>query len=156
MLFFRGNCDAARALLGAPWYRPHRLRRSRLNRRVPRLNELLLTLCELLGQTWKHLTTASIYSLDRLPIAVCDNYRIPRAKIDRHGAYRGYLASKQRYVYGLTIQLLVPNDGQPVDCYLMPGSSSDGRVLKTFQLDLPEGRQIDAAKAYNDYVLEDL
>jgi hypothetical protein len=33
MLFFRGNCEAARALLCAPWYRPHRLSRSRLNRR---------------------------------------------------------------------------------------------------------------------------
>jgi hypothetical protein len=33
MLFFRGNCEAARALLCAPWSRPHRLSRSRLNRR---------------------------------------------------------------------------------------------------------------------------
>jgi hypothetical protein len=33
MLFFRGNFEAARALLCAPWYMPHRLSRSRLNRR---------------------------------------------------------------------------------------------------------------------------
>jgi hypothetical protein len=47
MRFFRGNCAAARALLCAPWYRPHRLSRSRVNRRCPRLNDLLGTLCEL-------------------------------------------------------------------------------------------------------------
>jgi hypothetical protein len=46
--------------------------------------------------------------------------------------------------------------GQPVDCYLMPGSYSDVRVLKTLQFDLPEGRQMYADKAYNDYALEDV
>jgi hypothetical protein len=115
-LFFRGHFDAARALLGAPWYRPHRRSRRRLNRRLQRLNALLLTLCELLGQTWKHLTTESLYSLDRFPSAVCDNYRIPRAKIYRHGADRGDIASKPRYVSGRKIHLLVTKDGQPVEC----------------------------------------
>ena len=155
MLFFRGNFEAARALLGAPWYMPHMLSRSRLNRRLHRLNDLLLTLFELLGQTWKHLNTASIYILDSFPIAVCDNYRIPRAKLYQHEAYRGYIARKQRYFYGLKIHLLVTKDGQPIDCYLMPGSHSDVRVLKTFQFDLPEGSHVYADKAYNNYELED-
>jgi hypothetical protein len=47
MLFFRGNFEAARALLCAPWSMPHMLSRSRLNRRLHRLNHLLLTLFEL-------------------------------------------------------------------------------------------------------------
>jgi hypothetical protein len=33
MLFFQGNFEAVRALLCAPWYMPHMLSRSRLNRR---------------------------------------------------------------------------------------------------------------------------
>ncbi len=37
----------------------------------------------------------------------------------------------------------------------MPGSYSDVRVLRTFQFDLPEGSQIYADQAYNDYALED-
>jgi hypothetical protein len=155
MLFFRGNFEAARALLCAPRYMPHMLSRSRLNRRWHRLNALLVTLFELLGHTWKHLNTESIYILDSFPIAVCDNYRIPRAKLYQHEAYRGYIASKTRYFYGLKIHLLVTKDGQPIECYLMPGSYSDVRVLKTFQLDLPEGSHIYADKAYNDYDLED-
>jgi hypothetical protein len=155
MLFFRGNFEAARALLCAPWYMPRMLSRSRLNRRLHRLNDLLMTLFELLGHTWKQLNTESIYILDSFPIAVCDNYRIPRAKIYQQEAYRGYIASKQRYFYGLKIHLLVTKDGQPVECYLIPGSYSDVRVLKTLQLDLPEGSQIYADKAYNNYELED-
>jgi hypothetical protein len=86
---------------------------------------------------------------------VCDNYRIPRAKLYQHEAYRGYIASKKRYFYGLKIHLLVTKDGQPIECYLMPGSYSDVRVLKTFGFDLPEGSEIYADKAYNDYELED-
>lgn len=39
---------------------------------------------------------------------------------------------------------------------MTPGSYSDVRVLKTFQLDLPERSHIDADKAYNDYELEDV
>jgi hypothetical protein len=155
MLFCRGNCEAVRALLCAPWYMPYMLSRSRLNRRLHRLNDLLLTLFELLGQTWKHLHTESIYILDSFPIAVCDNYRIPRAKLYQHAAYRGYIASKQHCFYGLKIHLLVTKDGQPIECYLMPGSYSDVRVLKTFQFDLPEGSHVYADKAYNNYELED-
>jgi Transposase DDE domain len=155
MLFCRGNFEAARALLCARWYMPHMLSRSRLNRRLHRLNDLLITLFERLGQTWKRLNKESIYILDSFPIAVCDNYRIPRAKLYQHESYRGYIASKQRYFYGLKIHLLVTTDGQPIECYLMPGSYSDVRVLRTFQFDLPEGSQVYADKAYNDYALED-
>jgi len=59
MRCFRGNFEAARALLCAPWDMPHMLRRSRLNRRLQRLNDLFVSLCELLGHTWKQLNTAS-------------------------------------------------------------------------------------------------
>jgi Transposase DDE domain len=155
MLFFRGNFEAARSLLRAAWYMPHRLSRSRLNRRLHRLNDLFVTLFERLGHTWKHLNTESVYILASFPIAACDNYRIPRAKLSRNEVYRGYIASKQRYFYGLKIHLLVTKDGQPIECYLMPGSYRDVRVLKTFRLDLPEGSHIYADKGYNDYELED-
>ena len=42
MLFFRGHCEAARALVSTPRSMPHRLRRSRVNRRLPRLTDLFL------------------------------------------------------------------------------------------------------------------
>jgi hypothetical protein len=47
MWCFRGNFEAARALLGTPRYRPHRLSRSRVTRRLPRLTDLFSMLFDL-------------------------------------------------------------------------------------------------------------
>jgi hypothetical protein len=47
MLFFRGNFEAARALLSMPRYMPHMLSRSRLNRRLHRLTDRFLMLFDL-------------------------------------------------------------------------------------------------------------
>jgi hypothetical protein len=84
MWFFRGNFEAARALLSTPRYVPHMLSRSRLNRRLHRLTALFLMLFDLLGCTWKQLNTESIYVIDSFPVAVCDHDRIPRAKLYRN------------------------------------------------------------------------
>jgi Transposase DDE domain len=156
MLFFRGNFESARALLSSPHSIPPRLNRSRLNRRLHRLKELLVTLFELLGQPWKDLTTESIYVIESFPIPVCDNYRIPRAKLYQQEDDRGYIASKKRYCYGLKIHLLMTKGGQPVECILTPSAYSDVRVLKLFRLDLPEDSWIDTDTAYDAYDLEDL
>jgi hypothetical protein len=155
MLFFRGNFEAARTLLSTARYIPHMLSRSRLNRRLHRLQNLLLTVFELLGHTWKQLNTGSVYIIDSFPIAVCDNYRIPRAKLYQHEEYRGCIASKKRYFYGLKIHLMVTKEGQPVECFLTPGSYSDVRALKAFSFNIPEGSHVYADKAYNDYKTED-
>jgi hypothetical protein len=47
MWFFRGNFEAARALLSMPRYMPHMLSRSRLNRRLHRLTDVFLMLFDL-------------------------------------------------------------------------------------------------------------
>jgi Transposase DDE domain len=64
--------------------------------------------------------------------------------------------SKKRYFYGLKIHLLVTPQGHPVEYFLTPGSSSDGRALRSFQFDVPEGSILYADKAYNDYGMEDV
>jgi Transposase DDE domain len=66
------------------------------------------------------------------------------------------MARKKRYVYGLKGHLLVTTDGQPVECRLTPGSYRDRRMLKAFRFDVPEGSQVYADKAYNDYAMEDV
>ena len=156
MRFFGGNFEQARALLGTTHYIPMMLSRSRLNRRLYQLQHLFATLFDFLGQTWKELNGESVYIIDSFPVAVCDNYRIPHAHIYHQEAYRGYIASKKRYFYGLKIHLLVTPQGYPVECFLTPGSSSDVRALRSFQFDVPEGSVIYADKAYNDYGMEDL
>ena len=122
MVCFRGNFAAARALLRMPRSMLRRLSRRRVNRRLHRLTDLFVMRCDLLGYTWKPLNTESVYGIDSLPIVVCDHDRIPRAKLYQHEAYRGCMASKQRYCYGLKVHLLVTKDGQPVECCLTPGA----------------------------------
>jgi hypothetical protein len=156
MVFFGGNFEHARALLGASQYMPTMLSRSRFNRRLHLIQDLFVTLFHVLGETWKALNVESIYVIDSFPVAMCDNYRIPRAKIYQQEIYRGYIASKKRYFYGVKIHLMVTAQGQPVDCFLTPGSSSDVQALQGFEFDIPEGSSIYADKAYNDYGMEDL
>ena len=156
MLFLRSNFEAARTLRSTSRYMPRMLSRSRVNRRLHRLTDMFLTFFELLGHTVKQLNSDSIYIIDSFPIAVCDNYRTPKAKLYKDEAYHGYITSKKRYFYGLKVHLMVTKEGQLVESFLTPGSYSDVRALKTFAFDVPEGSHIYADKAYIDYQMEDV
>jgi Transposase DDE domain len=155
-LFFRGNHESARAMLKQHGYMPHMLGKSRFSRRLHQLKDLFVLLFNLLGQTWKTLNTDAIYVIDSLPIAVCDNIRIRRAKIYTEEKFRGYTSSKKRYFYGLKIHLMVTQDGQPVECFLTHGGFGDVDALKYYSYTLPDGSIIYADRAYNDYEIEDL
>jgi hypothetical protein len=153
--FFKGNLEQARIFLKTYHYVPRMLSRSRLIRRLHRIRSLFLTLFDLLGETWKALNTDSIYSVDSFPIATCDNYRIRHAKLYRRTDCRGYLASKQRYFYGLKVHLLVTQTGQPVEFFLTPGAWSDVGCLESFDLDLRPHSVIYADRGYTNYHFED-
>jgi Transposase DDE domain len=155
-LFFRGNHESARAMLYQHGYIPQMLSKSRFSRRLHRIKDIFIILFDVLGQTWKILNTDAVYVIDSLPIAVCDNIRIRRAKIYADANFRGYQASKKRYFYGLKIHLMVTQDGQPVECFLTHGGFGDVDALKYYAYELPDGSIIYADKAYNDYEIEDL
>lgn len=156
-MYFCGNYEKARKHLSESQYIPRMLSRSRFNRRLYRVEQMLLLLFEALGQTWKQLNTESVYSIDSFPIPVCDNIRIPRSKIyDGKEEYRGYQASKKRYFYGIKIHLMVTESGEPVEFFLTSGSFADVKSLRIFPFDLPEGSVVYADRAYNDYEVEDL
>jgi Transposase DDE domain len=155
-LCFRGNHESARLMLKQYNYIPHMVSKSRLSRRLHRIKELFIVLFKILSQTWKTLNTDAIYVIDSLPISVCDNMRIRRSKIYSQEDFRGYPASKKRYFYGLKIHLMVTQYGQPVECFLTPGSFGDVDALKSYAYELPDGSIIYADKASNDYEMEDL
>jgi hypothetical protein len=155
-LFFHGNHESARAMLKQHGYIPHMLGKSRFSRRLHHLKDLFVLLFNLLGQTWKTLNTEAIYVIDSLPIAVCDNIRIRRAKIYTEEKFRGYTSSKKRYFYGLKMHLMVTQDGHPVECFLTHGGCGDVDALKYYTYALPDGSIIYADRAYNDYEIEDL
>ena len=155
-LHFRGNFVKASALLYQHGYLPVRLGRSRFNRRVHRIKHFFLSLFALIGECFKAMNEESVYVIDTFPIAVCDNYRIPRSKRYRGECYRGFQPSKKRYFYGLKVHLLVTANAEPVEFFLTPGSVGDIEGLELFDFDVPEGSQIIGDKAYNDYELEDV
>src|SRR5262245_41351843 len=51
---------------------------------------------------------------------------------------------------------MVTQEGQPVECFLTPGSFGDVEALQSYAYALPDGSIIYADKAYNDYEIEDL
>ncbi len=155
-LYFKGNFCMASRFLYDVGYIPNMLSKSRLNRRLHLIAELFLTLFSRLGETWKKLNERSAYVIDSFPIAVCDNYRIGRSKIYQGEAWRGYISSKKCYFYGVRIHILVTEQGEPVEFFLMPGAFSDTSALRLYDFDLPEKSWITGDKAYNDYTIEDV
>jgi len=156
MLYFKGNFRLASQYLYEHRYIPNMVSRSRFNRRLHRIADLFMTLFLKLGETWKNLNEKSLYVIDSYPIAVCYNYRIRRSKIYHGEDFRGYIASKKRYFYGLRIHMLVTEQGEPVEFFLEPGAFSDTSALALYNFDLPEGSFVTGDKAYNDYTIEDL
>lgn len=155
-LFFRGNHESARFMLKQYGYIPNMLSKSRFSRRLHRIKNIIIVLFKLLSETWKTLNHNAIYVIDSLPVSACDNIRISRSKLYGKEEFRGYIASKKRYFYGLKIHLMVTQDGHPVELFLTPGGFGDVDELKYYLFDLPEGSIVYADKAYNDYEIEDL
>jgi len=155
MLEFGGNFEQAKRWL-YPNYIKHQLSRSRFNRRLYNIKELLETIFLCLAQSFKEINSESIYIIDSFPLAVCDNIRIARCKIYKAENYRGYKPSKRRYFYGLKIHLMVTAKGQPVEFFLTPGADADVDALDGYIFDLPTNSTVYADKAYNDYGCEDL
>ncbi len=155
MLYCGGNYAQARRWLDEPRYMPRMLSKSQFSRRLKRLQPLLVALFRWLAEQFKALNQDQIYAIDTFPVAVCDNYRIKRCRIYTDESYRGKIASKQRYFYGLKVHLMVTQHGQPVDFFLTPASASDVAHLQDFDFQLPPGSIVYADKAYNHYLIED-
>jgi hypothetical protein len=155
MLFYGGNFERARAFLHSSGMMPRMLSRSRLSRRLSRLSDLVQIVFHQLGWTLKELNLESRYSLDSFPLPVCDNIRIPRCRIAQGTEFRGYLASKRRYFYGVRVQVLVTVEGLPVEFAILPGSLSDIEGLAELPLAVPPNAQVAADAAYTYYEWED-
>jgi Transposase DDE domain len=160
--FFKNCLEHARVFMKEEGYVPTMLCKSRLNRRVQTIPEQVwLGLFYTLAEVFKQLNASSDYVVDSLPIPICDNYRIKRCRLydhldDKRKVFRGYIASKRRFFYGLRAHVLVTADGQPVDVVLAPASDADISAFKRLHLDLPDGATIYADKAYTDYACEDV
>jgi hypothetical protein len=159
--FFGGNVEASRSFLDEYGYIEKAISKSRFNRRLHAIDSSLWQqLFDLLAEVFKQNNPDQSYVVDSLPVAVCDNIRIGRSKLyplQEHGeTFRGYIASKRRYFYGLRVHLVSTASGEPVEFILAAASEADISLFKELKLELPEGAIICADKGYTDYHYEDL
>ena len=154
--FFAGHQRNAADFLKEHGYIPGMLSESRLNRRIHAIDDYVWeALFFILAETFKNRCIGQEYITDSFPVPVCDNIRISRSKIFQGEEYRGYIASKRRYFYGIRVHMTVTASGEPVEFLFAPGAESDLKVLKQQRFDLPDGSVCYGDKIYNDYKYED-
>ena len=108
-----------------------------------------------LGMILKEISEHTEYLLDSFPIPLCDNIRIFNVKLIDSEDFRGYIASKKRYFYGVKIHLISTKDGIPVEFVFMPGAANDVRGLNALPLNLLPDSELYVDAGYTDYNIED-
>src|SRR4051812_5011777 len=108
--FFSANIDKTCRFLHEYGYMPKMISKGRFNHRLHAIEPTFWRgLFSLLAEAFKLNNFDQTYVVDSLPIAACDNIRIQRCQLyplqEHGGAFRGYIASKRRYFYGLRAHL---------------------------------------------------
>jgi hypothetical protein len=129
------------------------LDKSQYSRRLQKLQPTIQELFDWLVSTIP-LENAS-YSIDTCPIPVCHNIRIPRSRLVKGNAYRGYCASKRVYYFGFKLHALVANNGTIVAFDFTPASCSDQDTLHLLHFDIPPKSELFADAIYCDYAQEE-
>lgn len=154
-LWFGGNIEKARSCLWSTQAIPDMLGKSRLCRRLHAVRDLIAQMFLQLGTLFKNAHEGMEYVVDSVPVPICDNIRIPRSRLVRGEAYRGYIKAKRRYFYGVRIHILATTTGLPVEFIFMPGAPHDSQALFSLPLDLPPGSTLFGDSGYTNYTVED-
>ena len=129
--FFGADIDKTRRFLYEYGYMPKMISKSHLDRRIHVIEPTLWrVLFESLGRVFIERNDSDrTYAVDSLPVPVCDNVRIRRCRLypleeaeeghdddadtpkEEKKSFRGYIASKRRYFYGLRVHLVVTGAG---------------------------------------------
>jgi hypothetical protein len=155
MLYFGGNFERSRLVLKELGLVRRMLSRSRLNRRLHRLSDLIGLTFHRFGAVLKDLNWESRYLLDSFPVPVCDNIRIKRCRMVRDERFRGYLTSKRRYFYGVRVQVITRCDGVPVEFAILPGRFADIDGFAHLPLEFTEGAHLICDSAYTQFEWEE-
>ena len=155
-IYFSGHHEKAMSFMSSTGMVKHMLSKSRFNRRLHQIRELVVDLFFQLSAVIKELNISSEYSIDSFPIHTCDNIRIANSKLIQGEIYRGRKVSMRRYFYGYNVHVLCTADGIPVEYTFLPGRSHDSNALKQMPFLLPPGSKVYADAAYTNYVIEDM
>ena len=154
-LYFGGHLDNARGFMKMTKMVPQMLDKSRFNRRLHLVGDLVFSMFWQLGHDLKSMAGASEYVIDSFPVAVCDNIRISRCKLLKGKQWRGKQSSMRRYFYGVKVQVMINAQGIPVEFGFVPGCESDVQALKKLPLAVAPESKIYGDSAYTDYQAED-
>jgi hypothetical protein len=153
---FSGNWNHARLYLCMRQFFPKMLSRSRLNRRLHAISPDIWKAVFLhLAEGFMSRNGLPEFIVDSFPVMVCHNSRLSRCKRFRGKEYHGYCASKGNYFFGIKVHMLTDLMGHPIEVLFTPGSESDIRAFRRFDLNIPEGSLIYGDRAYTDYAYED-
>jgi Transposase DDE domain len=155
-LYFKGHLDNARVFMKMTKLSPAMIDKSRFNRRLHRVAELISTLFFQIGHYLKMLAGAADYIVDSFPVSVCHNMRISSCKLLKGKEFRGYTASMRQYFYGVKVQVLTTDQGVPVEFCFMPGSVHDVCALYELPLQVAPESNIFGDAAYTNYEVEDM
>ena len=109
---------------------PKMLDKSRFNRRLHAIRELVYNLFMQVGYYFRYINCEMSYVLDSFPVAICDDIRIIYAKLLKGKQWHGRQTSMRSFFDGVKVQLLVTKDGIPVEFSFVPGSEHDALALK--------------------------
>lgn len=155
--FFGGHIKNAADFLYENNYIPNMLSESRLNRRIHGIDpSVWQNMLFIPAESFRRMNSGQEYIADSFPVPVCRNIRISRSEIYKGEEYRGFIAGKRVYFYGLRVHMIVTGSGEPVEFSPAPGAEADVSVYKQFNSDLPENSVCYGDKAYNDYDHEDI
>jgi hypothetical protein len=154
-MYFYGHHERSIAYLKSTGLMPKMLDKSRFSRRIHKCWGLLYDVFICLGSYLKEFKCEMRYILDSFPVAVCDNMRISRSKMIKGEKWRGYTASMRRYFYGVKVQLLVSENGIPIQFHFVPGKTADVKGLERLIEGLPPEASIYGDSAYTNYKIED-
>jgi hypothetical protein len=154
-LYFGGHMDHGRGFMKMTKLVPAMLDKSRFNRRIHQLSELLFSMFDQIGNWLKSISGATEYIIDSFPVAVCDNIRISRCKLVKGKQWRGKQSSMHRYFYGVKVQMMVTAQGIPVEFGFVPGCEADVQALKKLPLAVAAESKIYGDSAYTEYQIED-
>jgi len=155
-IYFSGHHEKAMSYMKSTGMVTHMLSKSRFNRRLHQVRELIVDLFFQLSALIKELNISSEYTIDSFPVHTCDNIRIANSKLIQGEIYRGKKVAMRRYFYGYNVHILSTADGIPVEYTFLPGRYHDSNALKQMPLLVAAGSKIYADSAYTNYIIEDM
>ncbi len=156
--YFGGNYQATLSFLKASNQSLFKnlLSKSRFTRRLHRWFGLLPSLFHLVSELKRKISLSSLYFIDSLPVSVCENIRIRRCKLAKGEQYRGYIASKRVYFYGLRVHIICDEEKFVHEFVIVDGRLHDLEGWANASLYyLSEGDKVIADSAYTRYDFEE-